>query len=188
MGHFSSSEYLAFALILALIGLAIFVLPTWIAVSKKHPHRTAIAVTNLIGGLVFGIGWLIALIWALIPIENKNSQNNKKTSESQNLKPEGIISKNDFQTENISHLTYTEKQGLIPEHASSEEQNQATNTQGEGHSENWAENVAISELDAESPFQPIWKFSINESNNNVDIARNMYIKIRSQYLLDKSKN
>lgn len=54
--------------------------------------------------------------------------------------------------------------------------------------ENWAENVANTELDARSPFLPIWKFALNESNNDADSARNIYIKIRSQYLLDKSKN
>ncbi len=38
--------------------------PYWIAKSRNHPQRDAIGLLGFIGAFVFGIGWLIALVWA----------------------------------------------------------------------------------------------------------------------------
>lgn len=47
------------------ISFAIALAPSIIAVKRKHKNKTAIIVTNIVGILFFGIGWFVALIWAL---------------------------------------------------------------------------------------------------------------------------
>jgi len=50
--------------LLILIALAIYFLPSIIAVGRDKKNATAIVVLNLIFGLS-GIGYIIALIWSL---------------------------------------------------------------------------------------------------------------------------
>lgn len=90
-------------------------------------------------------------------------------------------------TNAITLLDYSKKLGLVFEEAPSTKKDTVSKVEN-GTFENWAENVANTELDAGSPFLPIWQFALNESKNDADSARNMYIKIRSQYLLDKSND
>ena len=49
-----------------ILSIPIFFLPTIIAIKKQHPHKTAIIICNIIGGLFWGLGWLIAIIWCFI--------------------------------------------------------------------------------------------------------------------------
>jgi len=51
-------------LIILLFALPMVFLPTLIAGSRKAEHYWWIALTNLLAGGT-GIGWLIALVWAL---------------------------------------------------------------------------------------------------------------------------
>ena len=51
----------------AFAGLAafgIYFLPTLIVIKRRRPNFWGIFVVNLAGSLIFGIGWIIALIWA----------------------------------------------------------------------------------------------------------------------------
>lgn len=41
-------------------------LPTIIAVTRKHPQTLPIVLVNILGGLFFGLGWLVALVWCFI--------------------------------------------------------------------------------------------------------------------------
>lgn len=52
---------------LFIIGLAIFVylLPAFVAMQRKHTNTTAICVLNILVGWSF-IGWVAALVWALV--------------------------------------------------------------------------------------------------------------------------
>lgn len=52
---------------LFIIGLAIFVylLPAFVALQRKHVNTTAICVLNILVGWSF-IGWVAALVWALV--------------------------------------------------------------------------------------------------------------------------
>ena len=43
--------------------IALYVLPTAIAFSRKKKHRWIIAVINILGGLIYGVPWLISLVW-----------------------------------------------------------------------------------------------------------------------------
>ena len=49
-------------ILLFLVG--IYLLPTWISIKRNHPHHVYIAIVNIFFGGT-GIGWIIALLWAL---------------------------------------------------------------------------------------------------------------------------
>jgi hypothetical protein len=46
--------------------LPLYVLPTILASTRKHPHLFWIGVINLVGGLFLGLGWIAALVWTLM--------------------------------------------------------------------------------------------------------------------------
>jgi hypothetical protein len=53
-------------LILLPVMLGIYLIPTFISMARKHPNHVIIALINIfLGGT--GIGWFIALLWALNP-------------------------------------------------------------------------------------------------------------------------
>lgn len=51
-------------LVVLIIGLAIYFLPTAIAINRGHMSKGAIFALNLLLGWI-GIGWIVALIWSL---------------------------------------------------------------------------------------------------------------------------
>jgi len=55
---------LLFMLALAAASLAVYFVPSIVAVTRGHWNRTAIFVLNLLLGWTF-VGWGIALVWAL---------------------------------------------------------------------------------------------------------------------------
>jgi len=54
-----------FVLVAVFVAVALWLLPTFIAAQRHHPSLMAITVLNILGSWVLGIGWLLALIWAL---------------------------------------------------------------------------------------------------------------------------
>ena len=59
-------------LVLSLYGIwaiALYVLPTTIAFSRKKKHRWIIAAINILGGWIYGVPWLISLVWALLRLK-----------------------------------------------------------------------------------------------------------------------
>ncbi|MBF4274357.1 superinfection immunity protein [Vibrio anguillarum] len=59
-------------LLLILIVLIPFAfLPSIIALKKNHPYKIPIVLINILGGLLWWAGWLIALIWCFIVPEKK---------------------------------------------------------------------------------------------------------------------
>ncbi len=46
--------------------IGLYFVPTVIVVSNRHPRRVPIIVLNVVGGAT-GVGWIVALIWALMP-------------------------------------------------------------------------------------------------------------------------
>lgn len=62
-------------LLILLAFLAVYSLPTILAIRANHKHKLYIMFVNIIGGVV-GIGWLVAFLWLFI--ESKPS----KTEES----------------------------------------------------------------------------------------------------------
>ena len=53
------------ALIIVVLVIGFYLLPTIIAYSKKKRDRVAIMALNILAGWFFLIGWIIALVWAL---------------------------------------------------------------------------------------------------------------------------
>lgn len=58
---------LAIALAFLAFVLAIYFIPTMVAMSREHHNRFAILVLNVFLGWTF-IGWVIALVWALTEV------------------------------------------------------------------------------------------------------------------------
>jgi hypothetical protein len=64
-------------LVLFLYGIwtiALYVLPTAIAFSRKKKHRWIIAVINILGGWIYGVPWLNSLVWALLGLKTDGSK------------------------------------------------------------------------------------------------------------------
>ncbi|MEM9101954.1 MAG: superinfection immunity protein [Pseudomonadota bacterium] len=85
-------------LIFITIFLPLIFLPSIIAISKNHPHRLFIILLNVFGGMVFGIGWIIALIWSLMSQSTLYTTNIAKELERlHELKVKGIITAEEFE-------------------------------------------------------------------------------------------
>ena len=88
------------SLLIIVITLAIYIIPTIVAVKRKHPNKVAIILINIFLGWSF-LGWIGALIWACI-LPNSEAKNNNKyedLAKLQKLKDEGTISKEEFEIE-----------------------------------------------------------------------------------------
>ena len=87
------------SIILILVLLPIALLPTIIALSKNHPHKVPIILVNILGGLLWGIGWLVALVWCFITPNQNNVNQSSHADEIEKLyqlKEKGIISEDEF--------------------------------------------------------------------------------------------
>lgn len=54
----------AIVTVLFLVGLALYLIPTFIARARNHKNKTAIIALNIVAGWTFA-GWVVALVWAL---------------------------------------------------------------------------------------------------------------------------
>ncbi|WP_045395138.1 SHOCT domain-containing protein [Vibrio rotiferianus] len=77
---------------LVLIPLAL--LPTIIAIKKKHPYKIPIILINIFGALLWGIGWFISLVWCFIL--PKGSSNADEIDKLHSLKEKGAITEDEF--------------------------------------------------------------------------------------------
>ncbi len=61
-----------------LIGLAFslpfLLLPIFIALWRGHPYKVRLALLNILGLPLFGIGWVLALIWAVTVPESAGTE------------------------------------------------------------------------------------------------------------------
>ena len=90
-----------FQLLLLIIFLPLAFLPSIIALRKNHPYKIPIVLINIFGGLLWGAGWLIALIWCFIVPEKKISSITSVADELDklnSLKERGVISEDEFNT------------------------------------------------------------------------------------------
>ena len=88
-------------IIVIVIGLVIYFIPSAIAFDKKKKNLAAIFAVNLLLGWIF-IGWIVALVWALTKDEKKETipaQTKSDADELQklaDLKEKGVISEDEF--------------------------------------------------------------------------------------------
>jgi hypothetical protein len=54
--------------ILAVLGLLLYLLPTWVAAVRGHPNAAPIAVINVLLGWSL-VGWAVALAWSVSYID-----------------------------------------------------------------------------------------------------------------------
>jgi hypothetical protein len=57
--------------VLVLLALAAYMLPTIVAGSRHHPNTAPVLVLNLLLGWTL-VGWAVALAWALTAIERRH--------------------------------------------------------------------------------------------------------------------
>jgi hypothetical protein len=50
--------------VILLVLIGVYLLPIWISIKRNHPQHVYIAIVNIFFGST-GIGWIIALLWAL---------------------------------------------------------------------------------------------------------------------------
>ena len=87
--------------LLFLLLLPIGFLPTIIAIKKNHPQKVPIILVNIFGGMFWGIGWFIAIVWVFMKPANNNIVMNNDSSASEieklhELKEKGILSEEEF--------------------------------------------------------------------------------------------
>ncbi len=86
-------------LLIVLVLLPLAFLPTIIALIKNHPYKIPIIIINVLGGLFWGVGWLISLIWCFITPEKQTSSIGSVADEIEklySLKEKGVISETEF--------------------------------------------------------------------------------------------
>ncbi|HAS63217.1 MAG TPA: peptidase [Vibrio sp.] len=68
-----------------------------IAFKKHHPYKVPIALVNVLGGIFWGVGWLISLIWCFIVPEKQSTTSVAEEIEKLHaLKEKGIITEVEF--------------------------------------------------------------------------------------------
>ncbi|WP_036792018.1 superinfection immunity protein [Pleomorphomonas koreensis] len=60
-------------LVLILIGLAVYFIPTFVAGHRQHHNLAAIFMLNLLLGWTF-LGWALSLVWALTAVNQAGSR------------------------------------------------------------------------------------------------------------------
>jgi hypothetical protein len=61
-------------IILTLVSLVIYFIPTIIAIIRHARNAVGIVVLNILGGWTF-VGWIIALVWSITDKQQGNSLN-----------------------------------------------------------------------------------------------------------------
>lgn len=91
--------------IIMLLLLPLFFLPTILALKNNHPYKMPIIIINILGGLFWGIGWLVALVWCFItPDENSSIDATSELEKLHELKEKGIITQEEFDSKKKSLL------------------------------------------------------------------------------------
>ena len=93
-------------ILVAVIGIPIYMLPSFIAYKRNHKNAIAVILINFFLGATV-IGWVGALIWAVL---DKQSDDDEETSENmvlngadaiikyKNLLDQGVITKEEFES------------------------------------------------------------------------------------------
>ncbi len=97
------SQLLIIFILFIVIPLAL--LPTIIAVKKNHPHKIPIILINIFGGFIFGIGWIVALIWCFITPNRIESTASYDLEKLYALKEKGIITELEFNEKKKKYLS-----------------------------------------------------------------------------------
>jgi hypothetical protein len=86
-------------LIVFFIMLPIYFLPTIIALVRNHHYKMPIILINIFGGVLWGIGWFVALVWCFIVPPKASAMSLGIASEIERLdalKEKGAITQAEF--------------------------------------------------------------------------------------------
>jgi len=73
-------------------------LPTILALKNNHPHKVAIILVNIFGGLFWGLGWFVALIWCFItPNKSDSISIANEIERLHELKEKGVLTQSEFE-------------------------------------------------------------------------------------------
>ena len=85
-----------------LLLLPLALLPTIIAVARNHPHKIPIILVNVLGGLFYGLGWVVALVWCFFT-PNDNSRDKERDTEAleklYSLLEKGAITQEEYEVQ-----------------------------------------------------------------------------------------
>ncbi len=93
-----------FQVILILL-IPCFFIPTIIAIKRNHPYKVPIILVNILGGLVWGAGWLVALVWCFVLPKAANTNVADELEKLHSLKEKGIISESEFEAKKTSLMS-----------------------------------------------------------------------------------
>lgn len=83
--------------VLFLVFLPIYVLPSIIALARRHPKRWPIVIVNLVGGLFGGLGWVAAMVWCFIDQGHPKRDPVNELERLEGLMERGQISQEEFE-------------------------------------------------------------------------------------------
>lgn len=93
------------ALMFFILLIPVALLPTIIALVRNHPYKLWIILVNIFGGLLGGIGWLVALVWSFIlPKEKTKADTAVEIQQLHELKEKGILTQQEFDLKKKSLL------------------------------------------------------------------------------------
>lgn len=77
--------------------LAIYALPSIIALARRHPKRWPIVAVNLIGGLFGGVGWVVAMVWCFVDEGRRGNTQIDQIERLEGLLQRGSLSREEFE-------------------------------------------------------------------------------------------
>ncbi|NBW68314.1 MAG: superinfection immunity protein [Betaproteobacteria bacterium] len=87
------------ALLIFIVGWAVYFVPSYIAIRKNHPDKLPIFVLNLCGGWLV-VGWIAAIVWAVMAASPPKVQPTDITTQLaklDDLRNKGALSEEEFQ-------------------------------------------------------------------------------------------
>jgi len=90
-----------FFLIIAVLGIALYLLPTIIAVNRNHNNSIPIFIFNLLLGWSF-LGWVLALVWSFTDnVHKETEENSPKRTNSPKSQPTKITQEHPSKSEPV---------------------------------------------------------------------------------------
>ncbi len=79
--------------------LAVYALPSMVALFRRHPKRWPIVAVNLIGGFFGGIGWVVAMVWCFVDDRRGTDSRIEQLERLERLKQRGSLTAEEFERE-----------------------------------------------------------------------------------------
>jgi hypothetical protein len=94
-------------ILIILVLLPLLFLPSIIALTRNHPYKLAIVLINIFGLALWGLGWIIAMVWCFVLPSNRTDDSSGVADEIQKLyelKEKGAITEAEFEAKKTALL------------------------------------------------------------------------------------